>query len=474
MAVRGDEVAGSIEAHVRDAMERLVGEIRSSIEDVREVVDSQLKAALQSVQADVNAVSFMPHIQKSIGDFEESLNAAIPPPPVSAPSGANASRVKLAVQAVERGKSQVDILNALLEQCLAFGSRAAMLILRGETFSGWKGVGFSAAGGNDEMVKRFNAAPGLIPELDQVLRNEQVVTWDGVNLSTRLGVPASATAILVPMVIKDKVAAAVYVDAVEADTSKLDPASLELLVFTTGLLIDTLAIRKKIPSPSLNDPESPTAPQPVYAPPRPAAPAPPPRPAAPPPPPARPSPPVADESPDSTVAVSAEQLRELMAPPPPKPAFTMPETDFAAPSTTASYMTTAMPAVEPPRPAPPPPAPPAHDREERPSTQYIPPPNLTRGGVTPAPPTGADESKKHDEARRFARLLVSEIKLYNEPKVDAGRKNKDLYERLKEDIDRSRQMYDERISEDVRKTSNYFYDELVRILADGHAEALGL
>ena len=95
------------------------------------------------------------------------------------------------MQAVERGKSQVDILNALLDQCLTFGSRAAMLILRGETFSGWKGVGFTAAGGNDEKVKRFNAAPGLIPELDRVLRNEQVVTWDGANLSTRLGVSAS-------------------------------------------------------------------------------------------------------------------------------------------------------------------------------------------------------------------------------------------------------------------------------------------
>jgi hypothetical protein len=35
-------------------------------------------------------------------------------------------------------------------------------------------------------------------------------------------------------------------------------------------------------------------------------------------------------------------------------------------------------------------------------------------------------------------------------------------------------MYDERISDEVRKTSNYFYDELVRILADGHADALGL
>jgi hypothetical protein len=467
MAVRGDEVAGSIEAHVRDAMEKLVGEIRSSIEDVREVVDSQLKAALQSVQADVNAVSFLPHIQKSIGELEESITAAQPAPVVSAPSGSDASRVKAAIQSVEHGKSQVDILNALLEQCLVFGSRAAMLILRGETFSGWKGVGFTAAGGNDEMVKRFNAAPGLIPELDRVLRNEQVVTWDGANLSTRLGVPASARAILVPMVIKDKVAAAVYVDATDQDVAKLDPASIELLVFTTGLLIDTLSIRKKTPSPSLNDSDAAIAPPPVAAPPPPLRPTPPP-------------PPVAEKSADSTVAVSAEQLREMISPAAAKPAFTMPETDFGAPATakqsTASFMTTAIPAVEPPRPAPPPPPPPAapsHEREERPSTQYIPPPNITRSGV---PITGppSDDSKRHDEARRFARLLVSEIKLYNEPKVDAGRKNKDLYERLKEDIDRSRQMYDERIAEDVRKVSNYFYDELVRILADGRAEALGL
>jgi hypothetical protein len=479
MAVRGDEVAGSIEAHVRDAMEKLVGEIRSSIEDVREVVDSQLKAALQSVQADVNAVSFLPHIQKSLGDFEESITASIPPPPLPPPpaaKGPDASRVKQAVQAVERGKSQVDILNALLDQCLTFGSRAAMLILRGETFSGWKGVGFTAAGGNDEQVKRFNAAPGLIPELDRVLRNEQVVTWDGANLSTRLGVPASTSAILVPMVIKDKIAAAVYVDAIDADAAKLDPSSLELLVFTTGLLIDTAASRKKTPSPSLNDADSVTAPQPMTA----SAPAAAPRPT-PPPPPARPSPPVADESSDTTVAVSAAQLREMMAPPPSaKPAFTMPETDFAAPSSAtpsaASFMTTALPAVEAPRPAspPPPPAPPAHEREERASTQYIPPANLTTRGATPIGAPPADDSKRHDEARRFARLLVSEIKLYNEPKVDLGRKNKDLYERLKEDIDRSRQMYDERIADDVRKTSNYFYDELVRILADGRADALGL
>ena len=109
--------------------------------------------------------------------------------------------------------------------------------------------------------------------------------------------------------------------------------------------------------------------------------------------------------------------------------------------------------------------------EDRPSTQFVPPANLNRGASSGP---GSEETKKHDEARRFARLLVSEIKLYNESKVEQGRRNRDLYERLKEDIDRSRQMYDERIGEDVRKQSNYFYDELVRVLADGNAEILGL
>ena len=438
MAVRGEEVAGSIEAHVREAIERMVGEIRSSVEDVRVAVDSQLKAALQSVQADVNSISFLPHIRKSIGELEEGLKAAAPPPPA-----ADASRVKQAVQAVERSRSQIDVLNGLLEQCLNFGSRAALLILRGETFSGWKGVGFSAHGGNDELVKRFNAAPGLIPELDRVLRNEQVVIWDGANLSTRLGVSASQRGILVPMVIKDKVAAAVYVDATEQDASKFDATSIELLVFTTGLLIDTLSIRKKTPSPSLTE-QAAAAPTPA-------------------PPPAPPELPGSS----STVAISAAQMREMISP-------SRPELNFQ--SVESSLSTAAIPAIQappppPPRPVAPPPPPAAHE-DQRPSTQYVPPAGVRVG--TAIGGVQSEEGKKHDEARRFARLLVSEIKLYNEGKVEQGRKNKDLYERLKEDIDRSRQMYDERIPDEVRKASNYFYDELVRILADGDGGALGL
>ena len=95
----------------------------------------------------------------------------------------------------------------------------------------------------------------------------------------------------------------------------------------------------------------------------------------------------------------------------------------------------------------------------------------------PPPPPAAhlspEETKAHEDAKRFARLVVSEIKLYNEAKVNEGRRHKDLYERLKEDIERGRQMYADRVAPHVRDSTNYFYDELVRILAGGDQGALG-
>src|SRR5205085_4390678 len=45
----------------------------------------------------------------------------------------------------------------------------------------------------------------------------------------------------------------------------------------------------------------------------------------------------------------------------------------------------------------------------------------------------SEEDEVHKKARRFARLLVDEIRLYNQNKVSEGKQNRDLYQRLKED-----------------------------------------
>ncbi len=91
------------------------------------------------------------------------------------------------------------------------------------------------------------------------------------------------------------------------------------------------------------------------------------------------------------------------------------------------------------------------------------------GGVQPA---GATDDEGQG-ARRYARLLVSEIKLYNEGAVRVGRERRDLLKRLKGEIDRARKLYEERIPASIRERDTYFQQELVQTLADGDQSLLG-
>jgi hypothetical protein len=79
-----------------------------------------------------------------------------------------------------------------------------------------------------------------------------------------------------------------------------------------------------------------------------------------------------------------------------------------------------------------------------------------------------------ESARRYARLLVSEIKLYHEPAVVEGRRDRDLATRLGGEIARARMLYEERVPLPVRQRADYFHEELVRTLADGDASLLQL
>ena len=84
-----------------------------------------------------------------------------------------------------------------------------------------------------------------------------------------------------------------------------------------------------------------------------------------------------------------------------------------------------------------------------------------------------DERGLHNKALLFARLLVSEIKLYNKERVQEGREAGDLYDRLREAIDRSREMYDKRVEPVVSSKFDYFHYELVNGLAEGAETKLG-
>jgi hypothetical protein len=85
----------------------------------------------------------------------------------------------------------------------------------------------------------------------------------------------------------------------------------------------------------------------------------------------------------------------------------------------------------------------------------------------------AEEQDLHRKAMRFAKLLVDEIKLYNQSKVAEGRQNREIYKVLREDIEKSRATYNKRYGNTPVASANYFSDEVVRILADNDRALLG-
>lgn len=100
--------------------------------------------------------------------------------------------------------------------------------------------------------------------------------------------------------------------------------------------------------------------------------------------------------------------------------------------------------------------------------------SLTTPAPEPAPAVDKDDGEDVAGARRYARLLVSEIKLYHEDSIAAGRRDRDLGSRLGGEIARARVLYEQRVPPHVRARAPYFDDEIVRTLADGDASLLGV
>ena len=99
--------------------------------------------------------------------------------------------------------------------------------------------------------------------------------------------------------------------------------------------------------------------------------------------------------------------------------------------------------------------------------------SVTAVAEPPASPDGAVDALADASARRCARLLVSEIKLYNGAAVTVGRRKRDLGQRLHAEIDRARKLYEERVPAGLRARTSHLDEELVRVLAEGDVELFG-
>jgi hypothetical protein len=87
--------------------------------------------------------------------------------------------------------------------------------------------------------------------------------------------------------------------------------------------------------------------------------------------------------------------------------------------------------------------------------------------------TGTSTAGDEPSARRYAKLLISEIKMYNEVPVRLGVQHRDLHERLRPEIDRARRLFEERVPAHSG-ARQVFDEELIQTLAGGDASLLGV
>jgi CheY-like chemotaxis protein/DNA-directed RNA polymerase subunit RPC12/RpoP len=81
------------------------------------------------------------------------------------------------------------------------------------------------------------------------------------------------------------------------------------------------------------------------------------------------------------------------------------------------------------------------------------------------------ESKEIDEARRLARLILSDIVIYHPGKVEVGIRDDKFFEVLKNEIDEGRAYYDSRVPLRIRQSSEIFLETIQQFVRMKREEA---
>jgi hypothetical protein len=296
----------------------------------------------------------LPKLRSEIVRRAAEVLELMAPAPGSSPS----DLLNAASASIHESATQAEILRHLLEGEARFAARVALFVVKGGSVSGWQGIGFE----DNEVIKTVsvNASGGLAGKAikGRSPAGGSAQEFDA-GFAGSVKAPADDQCLVLPLVVKDKVAAVIYADAGTAPGGTLDASGLQALTRFAAVWLELAALRK----------------------------------------------------------AGGPATEETAQPQPAAMAATAPSSAVA--------------------------------------------------------PAASDEDELHKKARRFAKLLVEEIKLYNQPRVEEGRQHKDLYDRLKVDIEKSRSTYDKRYAESPVASANYFTQELIRILADNDVSLMG-
>ena len=370
------------------------------LQKLKECIDRAATSAVEKHQAELlqalqdTLANSMAGLKKAV---VKQVLAELEPELATPPGGAPTDLANAAVASIQDASSQTEILGALLAGAEKFSERCGLLVVKGDAANGWQCRGLDDAafkqvkidatkGLTERAIRTRGPVAGAVAEFDSAFVDQ-------------FGPPQDGNVILLPLVVRDRVAALLYADGGAQGSAGLDASGVEVLVRATDLWLEVISLRKLTESHGMHTHEEPVA-APATVPP--------------------------EEQPTQKQAAYVEPEPE----PEPAPVAAAPE-PVAAPA-----------------PAPAPSAAPA------------------------AAAAAVPEDELHKKAKRFAKLLVDEIKLYNTKELTAARAAGNIYDALREPIEKSREMYKKRYAETVTDV-DYFTAELIRILGENDVNKMG-
>lgn len=468
-----------VNGHLEDSLRREIesyldgrlSAIRQEITTLQSLLNESLTSFLER-QADVQmegslVASITEHLHAAHERGVELASAES----ARAKASSDMAIVKSAITEINEQKSQAEVLKALVNRASSFAPRVAFFVIKGDSANGWRARGFEGTVG-DQAIQQISLSLGSDTVITSAAKS--LKTWSGGpgwhsedhSLLNRLGEEPPQRMVAIPLTVRGKAVAVLYADSAGLDSESINLEALETLVTVSSMAVDLLSVSRAAGKRATEEA---------------AAPAP---------------------APQAEASYTPAAEYQYQPEPEPEPA---PEPSFSGAETIENYPPEAIAAYEPVEAAPVEEAPavfestpePAPEPEPEPEPAWTTPapvestpawttPAAVEAAPEPAPRrrygqdqelpvevSGDEERRLHNDARRFARLLISEIKLYNEQKVAEGRSEHDLYDRLREYIDRSREMYDKRVKAEVAARYDYFHGELVNTLAEGDASKLG-
>lgn len=446
-----EQVNGYVNARLQGLHEELARLHAQTNESFTRLSD-RLKEESQNDAPFTLAVSDHLRLARRAGSDEASAEGA------RQKSSTDIAILNAAVEEIDNQRTQTDILNALVNRAAGFAPRVVFFIIKNEQAMGWRARGLEGTIG-DQAVREISLPLAQDTLIGEVVNARSV--WSGAAgahtenalLLDKLGAGEQTPEriVAIPLIARQKAVAVLYADCAAMDADAINLEALETLVRVASMSVELLATQRPAPvetKRAINDLPAPQQQQASMS--------------------------VRTEATNT----GAEQVGANGDSPNthagmPTPGVTMTGAARPAGATTselpsvgqATQITQTTPQEN-------------TDSAPAPASYASPLGSARRYGSQadadlPVEVETDEEKRLHNEARRYARLLVSEIKLYNEQKVREGREASDLYQRLQEPIDRSREMYAKRVAPPVAARYDYFHQELVNALAEGDQNKLG-